>query len=375
MEQGRINQLNHNYPQSIASFKEAIDDYEYFHFSPIVNVRGTVLNLGSYVLNDAVREYRGSAFEEILAHHFQAYNYLAINDYQSAEVEIRNIAEKQAMLLEEYEGAIEDASHYLSSQSSHALPMGFQNNGQLRPSLANSYSYYFSAVFWEAQGNINEAMLNYKKAYALNPNLSQIKTILNQLENRQSQPQLIVIAEQGLISSRRSHHFSWLTRNAGAMTIALPELKQTRSQPIPLQVAINQRYSGITQTIEDFNALASQALKAEYPFIMLRQVIRAMTKYNLQNSLNEASDNHPLINILASTFNLLTEQSDLRAWSSLPENIQIHRTNLDFGRQIITLSKYGQQKSITINPKAGEIILVRAIDIGNQLRLQTFRLP
>ena len=74
--------------------------------------------------------------------------------------------------------------------------------GRVKSSFQNAYTFYTSAVIWEAMGDINAALVDYKKALEINPDNTTITKDIERLNanntiKHSSNGHLVVLFEDG----------------------------------------------------------------------------------------------------------------------------------------------------------------------------------
>ena len=104
--------------------------------------------------------------------------------------------------------------------------------------------------------------------------------------------------------------------------------------------------------------------------MLVRQTLRAATKYEAQKQANE---NLGLLGaITTQVYNLVSERADLRSWLSLPAYGMAAEIMLPAGEQTIVVSAPGASASVTVPVRPGGITLVRAVHVGNLLRTEVY---
>ena len=109
----------------------------------------------SYVLNDNVLEYAGEEYENIYVNVFQALNFLALDDFDSAFVEIRRIDEKLKVLESRYWKV---AQKYQEA-AEHDEPFTVGKNRFRNSALGR----WLSLLIYRAEGRPDEAAIDLRK--------------------------------------------------------------------------------------------------------------------------------------------------------------------------------------------------------------------
>ena len=105
--------------------------------------------------------------------------------------------------------------------------------------------------------------------------------------------------------------------------------------------------------------------------MLVRQTLRAATKYAAQKQANDAS---PLAGFATNIYNLVSERADLRSWLTLPLYVQAGRTIVPAGEKQIMLSGAGVNQAVDISVSPGGTTVVRVITTGGVPVVETYRL-
>ncbi len=132
LERGLIFHYQGLYAQSNAEFERAE------HLIDRLYTRSLSREAASLLTNDAIIAYRGEEFERVLIHYYRALNYERLGDRQAVLVECR----KANLKLEEY---AQQAEYQLSYKN-------------------DAFMQYATGLFYEAEGELNDAYISYKDA-------------------------------------------------------------------------------------------------------------------------------------------------------------------------------------------------------------------
>jgi hypothetical protein len=353
-----------------------------------VSASSLAANASTMLTNDNAIPYEGFGYERIFAHQFQAFNYLALRDIEGANVELRRAAEEQRRLELLHDKEITEAEQ--ASSENRLNPADWENTpelagmnvlaGNVKSSFQNAYTFYTSAVLWEAQGDFNNALVDYKKALEINPDNVQIQQdVVRATQGKKlaaNEASLVVLFEDGWVPARQSFNLSipYFTRNDFSyLSIAFPYYTSSNwPSANTLTIYHNHQNLGQPQQVANVGAMAVKALKEKVPGMVVRQVLRAKAKYETNQA---AARNAGLIGSLVATiYNVVSEQADLRSWLTLPNNAQVLRTPLTPGEQNIELSVNGMSQTVSVNMRGGKTTILRIIQVNNRLYYETFNL-
>ena len=381
-EIGRLEQLAGNQEPSIDAFRAAIADYESGDAGARVQASSLAAGTASLLTNDNALPYPGYPYERIFVHAYQALNYLARGDREAAQVELRRAALEQRVAEQDNEKRIaraEEAAQEqnvdLSSYDGYFQGLNTAAAG-VRSAVNNAWTYYLSGVIWEASGDFNAALVDYKNALQIVPEsallIGAVERASARLDGRWNREQglVVILHEEGLVPPRREVSIPIPTVH-GYFSVAFPTYQPQDLTPAQvLQVRGGDSASTRTEVLAQVNAMAARTLKDRIPGMLVRQTLRAATKYEAQKQANE---NLGLLGaITTQVYNLVSERADLRSWLSLPAYGMAAELMLPAGEQAIVLSTPGASASVTVPVKPGGITLVRAVHVGNLLRTEVY---
>ncbi|TPW18456.1 MAG: hypothetical protein FD130_234, partial [Halothiobacillaceae bacterium] len=180
MERGRVNQIANNPAESITDFTAVIDGFKANEERAQITASGTSSKIGAVALNDNVIPYEGEPYERVFVYQFQALNFLFQNKIDSAIVEVRRANLEQVAALKAYEDEVDEAlqnDEERQAQSALESNSAYNNTlaglsqlaGKVKYSFQNAYTFYVSGLIYEAQGEANDAYIDYKKALEIYP--------------------------------------------------------------------------------------------------------------------------------------------------------------------------------------------------------------
>jgi hypothetical protein len=386
MERGRIAQLANNFDASKADFETVIAAYRAADDKARISLSSAGAAGSSLLTNDNAIPYKLPAYERVLVHQYQALNYLAAGNREGAGVELRNaqLLQRQAEL--DYAGELSKAQGeavqngvMLSDFDSHFAGMDAVT-GALKNSFQNGYTFYMSAVVWEALGEYNDALVDYKKALELTPANEALQQDVRRangyfdgnLRPKPGEGAVVIFYEQGFVQARRGININVPTTDGGWFSIAFPVYDAADYRaPSALRV---QSGSGQVDTalLTDTSALAVKALKEQVPGMLVRQVLRARTKYEMQKKA--AQQGGLGAQLLTNIYNLVSEQADLRSWLTLPANVQAARLPLPAGNHTLTFFGTSGSVSAPVTVRAGSTTIIRVVEANGRLLTQAFTL-
>ncbi len=377
-ELGRVSQLTGQREQSREAFAAAIQKYDEEDASARIQVSSLASSTTSLVTNDNARGYVAPDYERIFTHAYQALNYWDANDPTGTAVELRGAALEQRVAADKRDKEIAKAEEAAEENNVDLSQFDgyFQGinavAGEVKASFQNAWTFYLSALFWEAHGEYNDALVDYKKALEINPDSTMLKEDVERISNRMKRRKVddggmvAIIYEQGYVQPRQEFSLPIPTVH-GVFSVAFPTYALA-DKPMPNTLRVLDSASqplGETQVLADVGALAAKDLKERMPGMLVRQTLRATAKYNLQK---QANDNFGLLGSLSTQiYNLVSEQADQRSWLTLPAYAQATRFALAPGEHSLVLSTPQGNATLTVPVVDRGLTVIHAVAVPGRL--------
>lgn len=293
--------------------------------------------LGATLLNEEMIQYKGDAFEKLFVNASAALNFIELEQFDEAMVEVRRINEKYNKF------SAEDKNSY----------------------ELNSFSQYLSGLLWDIDYKFDDACIAFKAAYKLDPTYREvgldaltacwkakrfqeydqlaleIKPTNEELKyiRRKNKNEKVIIYLQGLgpkkLPRPEAPLYPYLVPNQNLtqklMILYQGENKNTEEILTKTSQSIYSVVKAATATQEaDYNSLSARRLGARVAKEVMADQIRQKDK-TLGN--------------IAWLVMVASERADLRNWSLLPESIQIIRFNPREKTKIklIGLNQFGEE--------------------------------
>lgn len=394
MERGRINQLSSRFDDSKSDFQLVISNFDDQDLASTIELSNTAAKGSSILVNDNAIPYKGAGYERIFTHHHQAFNYLGEHDLEGASVEFRKVALEQRVLLEKHEQEVAAAYEEADENSIDLSTLSEEFSGldtvagSVKSSFQNAYTFYASAAFWESIGELNSAIVDYKKAFEINPDSKLLRQDIARVAYKQGskpahtdlnlpkddQGVIVVFFEDGFVPAKSEIKIPIPTFDGGLISIAFPYY-DTNQWPVsrPLK-AMDDQFNelGLSETVVDVGALAVKDLKEQIPALMVRQALRGYAKYELQKQAEKQGGWAG--QLAASAYNIVSESADRRSWLTLPHTGQVMRFNIDEGLTDINFSTALTQTKLSLDVKAGRTTFIRIVNANNSLITQVYEL-
>lgn len=411
----RVYQIAGRWRESISAYNDALIILEDYENRAVVNIRGVASNLGTMFFSRGAGEYYGAGYERSLLHTFNALNYLMLEDFSGAAVEMRRMDKRQEIWLEESQTRIDK---YLESEkcleSPDDLPAGYTmrdilRNAEVRDMVNNyqdAFSYALAALVYRLTDDMQSAQVSLGRAAALdesigtlaesawpgkyfNPNSggtsrpdtpqrSQTRSTPEPASGENAAPQTqeaVVIAFSGLAPALNVENVRVWLPPIGYLLIDLPAYKRPVFGSSPTVFAsfgeTNQNIA--LHPLLHTDRLAYRTLwdevRMETAFAVARTLTRAgvsATTYAVARSNEDTRAYAPLLAILATAIMdvfATSTSGSVRNWETLPNTGYMAMDNVPRG-SVITVSVGGDRASVHLPLDARGVIIV-ATELSN----------
>ncbi len=347
----------------------------------------------SLIVNDNVMEYSGEDYEDIYLNIFKAMNYLALENFDSAFVEIRRINNKLNLLSDKYKKL---ADGYNSSKNSKKKMKPAKNKFH-----NSALGRYLSLLIYRTEGKLDDARIDKEKiteAFKLQRQIydfaePNIETSLKKSSNAKlnivsfigqspdkkanvlyvhTEKDLIVIATtkenpRGNQQLKELDTISWPEVKEGYhFKFSLPKMVRRGTDVKNIKIIVDGKIAGELQLIEDIENVAVESYKIKEPIIYLKTIIRTVTKGLLAEKGKERMTeniSNPLLGFAARLATDIavdsTENADLRIGRFFPSDGMIGEIEVTPGIHNIQIEYFGKNNTKLFVDNVGEKDLKR----------------
>ncbi|TKB48051.1 hypothetical protein FCL40_14090 [Ferrimonas sediminicola] len=383
-EAGRVAQLQGDFDASRRYFDQALALYDQRDWIALVSLSDLTSQAAGATLSDNLIPYPGQAYERILVHQYQSLNYLLSGDLTGATVEARRADQAQTLALRAYEER-EEIKTLRSAGLNRELARLASLGGNATHSFINGYTLYQNAVLFEAQGELNDALIDLRKALQAYPDNGLLAAEYVRLScqlaidcddaRRQfgapsevgaGQGRLVVLLETGYVPAKESVTLPF-TIDGYYQQVSLPTYRGNQAVPARVELSLegSERHRGEAQLIGEIDTLAIRALQEQYPAIVLRQALRVAAKAGTNQWAEKKGGEVGAIAM--QIFNALTEQADRRSWLTLPHQAWMWPKAVAPGQYRLAID--GNPQPVEV--RAGRTTLVWAVKAGPGIRMHS----
>jgi uncharacterized protein len=352
MERGTLLQATGDYKESSKEFELAASLIADEENKAVISASKTASQAASLLVNEKMIPYEGQDFEKVMVHTLDALNYLMMGNTEDARVEIRNSYRIQQELYNTHYKDIEKArrdSQVVNYEDSFK-GSGSDSYNRMKQTASsvvsvyqNAFAYYISSLVYELSGEEDEAYIDLKKALLSAPDCSAVQKDLirmsrdlgyrDDLDRWQNQfgknvplskdsIDIFVVFELGLAPYRDEFKLVLPIPSVGLMSVAVPVYAYVPSSVSGGYVTSNSRTEE-TSMVSDTDAIASRNLLDDYPILLAKQALRAAIKGTATRQAGQQYGQWA--QLAAGVASAITEQADLRTWSTLPKQLHIAR--------------------------------------------------
>lgn len=343
---GYANYMLHNDKNSTQSFDDA-ERLMKIHREQIL-ASDISQTLSSILVNDNTRPYIGKEYDGIMINTYKALNYLDAKDYSGARVEFNRAIDRQRRAKEFFAKSIQKQNEAIAQEESNQHANGRSmnvnrslegtdavlnrsypelNNYKTYPQFINPMTNYLAGLFALYNGDVSKGEFLLKEAKAMMGDspavIADYKTAEAMYANNRLPDESLVwvVFENGqapLLKELRVDFPAWIFSNRLAyVSLALPKL-EPRQKAFDY-IEVNGEQSHYLCSMEQ---VIQTEFKDEYPSIVGRALLSAMTKTAIQY---EANNQNEWAGLAAAIYQIASTSADTRTWSALPKEVQIVR--------------------------------------------------
>ena len=331
---------------------------------------------GAMFTNDNLLPYEGEDFEKVMVNVISALNYVYLGRWDDALVEARKVDHKLNLFNDKYD--------------------------KKNVYREDAFARYLTGILYEAEGEINDAFIAYRKAYetyrdyqkdygtplppTLPRDLLRVTEALGLSEEHQAyrgnfpdtrwvsqkelarQGELILISLDGR-SPLKEDFFVDAPIPDGRGGLYYLRVALPRFVPQPTDLAYAEVHligpqgavaSQRTFLAEDITAIAKKNLEDRIGRITAKAITRATTKFVAAREIRKKAKDDPLAQFLTdvgtNVYSILSEEADKRSWRTLPGQIRIVRLTAPPGSYTVAVEYYTFNQRL-ITRKTSEVTI------------------
>jgi hypothetical protein len=358
LEKGSLYQMAGQHEESQKAYEAAKEKMEALYTTSVSKSTGSVL------LNDNATDYEGEAFENIMAHVYQAVDYMEAGMIENAAIITHQLDSKLEQLSakkESIKNKVYKCDPYASYLSGiiHEQSESLTRWDDARVAYENSFKCYKKSIF--NLGVPTQVKHALKKVEKIAKNSS--------ASNNANMGELIFILDEGFVVAKRENSIAVAAgskEKIRQVKIAIPEYPKTNSHLITeIRIKINGEIVK-AERVHDLDTAARITLEERLPAIQARAMARAVKNQLIQKEAGDRGGYFAqLVSVVATN---VLEKADVRGWRTLPHTIWMSRSSHKPGSYNIDVELVGaagtilnikQYKNIAINKGMNKCLLLR----------------
>lgn len=286
----------------------------------------------SLVTSENIKDYKAEDFENVLINTYLAMNFALLGDLENALVEARRVNRKLHLMVTE----------------------GKRNYKQ------NAFARYLSAILYEAEGNWNDAYIDYKKTWELEPTLPGLGRDLWRTAWLADMRDQMERWDQEFKLSKEDHEVARMLdpkKDKGEIIILYENGHSPEKQPHPnfrtipkfyprfnpvsvAKVELNGKAAAETSKLHDIEATAIQNLDEKYAGIIAKKVAGIIAKEVVADQVERRTGSE-FAGAVTRMVLYVIDQADLRSWRLLPRDLQVARLVVEPGTYAVRVLPMG----------------------------------
>src|SRR4051812_28756265 len=308
LELGMLQRLGNRYDESLKAWSAASAAIEGSRAAGPLELARLAGGAASYVLSDKLRPYEAHDYEQVMLLTYMTLDHLALGDYDSARVAIKQTHELEAEIAERRSrqiAAVEEEAKKRGARSSfkdlNGYPVATIDNpavNALRNGYQSALSHYLAGFVYEALGEPSLAAPGYRLANELQPNQPLLEEALRELDRRAGArddglTDVLFVIGSGSAPALQSRQFRLPVPAGKGLTMVVasfPVMAATGLSRPWSQLALDGGPALAVAPITSIDLMARRRLSDDMPGIMLRTSVRAGTRALLQAGLQQGGD-------------------------------------------------------------------------------------
>lgn len=322
----------------------------------------------SLLLNDNVLEYAGEDYEVLYTNLISALNYLALDQFDEAFVEIRRVDEKLGLLERKY---AEAAAMYTENSKDDTAGVQIDYEAEKIRFYSDAFAHYLGMHMYAADGKGDDARIEQdrlRRAFETQPHIYS-HPMPDVFYDNGDQAVLSVVALAGLGPTKEAFNLRIRTdKDLGLVQVlftgsdgeeseymhlpinvkadyyfkfSVPKVIARPSEVYRILVSVDGESIGDLDLLEDVAKVAGETFNARKSLIYLRSIGRAVGKGLATHKLKKKADTGGLAGWLKKAAidvgSDLTENADLRCAQLLPGKIYVRDFKIEPGLHTVTV--------------------------------------
>lgn len=345
-EKGELFSLKRDYEKSRDSWLSADEIVRVWEDEYRANPTKIIGEIGAFLVSDRVRRYDGQDYEKVFLSTRLMLDHVLLGNFDHARIEMKKTFEREKLIESFREKEYDTIKEEEDKQNITTSPKDLADKGYpmdelespevraLKNGYQNAFAHYLAGYFFEQAGEYSLAEPGYRNALALRPDSKLIRSKINRVGRNKPRPgeaDVLFVLESGFAPAWKSVSIPLpvrINQRWVATPLSFPVIKSVGKSYTPANIKVGGKALPV-ETLVDVDAMARRQLKDQLPGIIGRTMVRAVAKTALQYQAQKSGG--AVGGLIVGLASVLTEQSDERAWRTLPERLSIARATLPLG--------------------------------------------
>ena len=394
LERARIKQAGGDFKGSNEDFEKVYLLFRAQDDQAAIRIGDSLKEGGQLLTNETILTYHGYGYEKLLVCAYKAINYLMLGDPEGARVEIRRLDDRLKLEKKIHRKEIQAAEQAAQEKNLNrdqvsaaegklrrAFGPAMAKAAQIKDLYSSAFGSYLSALLYDLEGNFSEALIDDRRVEAIVPGFKYARNDAYLLSGEGAPPpslpedvdysrrgDLLLFYQCGLAPEKEEVKIPIPTSH-GFLATAFAVYRSIPTSLSSALVLIDGEVAGETEIPTDVEAQAIRTLVDSIPATIIRGALRMAAKAVFLDQAGKQGGGWG--ELIASIYNLASEQADLRSWVTLPRNIQALRIYPPDGKHRLQLALTGQGGAVVwkseerdIELRNDQTILIDLIAIG-----------
>lgn len=297
-------------------------------------------SITSFLVNDNLKDYSGETYENIYTNIFMAINYLYLNKFDDAFVEIRRFDNKLRELTVQNQQKITSAKLAMTEGSNQVPDVNIKFHN-------SAFARYLSMLMYRTDGDNDNAYVDYKMikdAFALQSDLYNFEvptSIDGDINVPSNKARLNIVSFSGR-SPIKTESVLRLPIGNTYYKLALPVMEKRSSNVSKAKVLVTSRTTGTVteqwlEKIESIENIAVDTYQQQYAMIFAKSLARSISKAATTSVLDSQSEKYDgyaglalsLLSLANTVVTEATERADVRTSRYFPATVAVTGLTLE----------------------------------------------
>ncbi len=393
LEQGSVSRANGDVKTSTQALNGAYEKIKKYDEEAKVKLGEET---AAFLANQSYIDYKGYNYDKVMLSIYQSLNYIEAKDFDRAKVELKRLQQAQdeakavnQKRIEDEAKAIDDAKRknknanydvsklLVDSKTSGLMSQYYGDKYKKDPNTAlqqaasiyaNPFGYWLYGVCMMATGDNDDrkmagdsfricAEMLGKKSKVLNSDADDGKAVQ---DGKAFGNYTYVVFETGVAPLRRQFRLDlplWIiNKNLPQVSVNFPYLEKQGNFKDKIDVVADGNLLAF-DTVANMDDIIEEEFYIELPTVITKTLLSSAAKATAQYfAAKAAGDYGVFVNIAGTAFQALTNDADLRTWTTLPKQIKVAKVATPADGNIVVDSKL-----ISVNKEGINIVYVKSM--------------